>query len=303
MLPDYKGIRDLLSRTCCMVRDFLLEEVYHDCLPEELAEEWGTTYQHVNNILQDDMLPTELLTVLQFSGLEFGVAIRDPGSGKEVTFFAANNLAEPEDDEDTMDRITEEVIVYDGSDKKGDEGRKPGEGIPDTIPRIHAIVDGSYTIDEKDSPKNPFEDDVIDAEYSEITERDLREMTEMCENCLSNERIPDSVLCHFCLEAGVICNPPDDPNEPEIDPLELMARVNAQAEQAVEKSKHLLELAAGGDPEEEEEEEEDWDEEEEDTPIKPRRHEEEEEPSWMDSDEDKYAPEVRKFFDFSDEEE
>lgn len=341
MVPDYKGTRDLLSRTCCMVRDFLLEKVYHDALPEDLADEWGTTYRHVKNILKDDMLPAELLTVLQFSGLEFGVTIRDPGSGKEVTFFAANNLVEDDD----VPQVIEETIVYDGSDKKGEKG---GEGIPDTIPRVHTVINGSYNIEDEKPARNPFEDPegVIDAEFSETTQRDIEELSNLCENCYEGERLPDSMLCHPCTEAGVICNPPDDSSEEEVDPLELIASVHARAEQARQQSDHLLALASGlKDPEdEEEEEEEDDDDEEEERPSKKDRmaEEEEEEPSWarpkpqglqkcgvrlhslkhLDDEEDfddedldlsedsfledemdRYAPEVRAFFDFSDLEE
>lgn len=245
MFPDYKGIRDLLSRTCCMARDFLLEEIYHDAEAEELAEEWGTTPQHVRNILQNDMIPMELLTLLQFAQLQFGIAIRDPGSGKEVTFFAANNIVEG--DESDVDQTTEQIVAYNGTDKR--RGGESNGGIPETIPRVHAVVDGSYTIEgpsgHPGQDNNPFGTDTIEADFEEVALGDTQDLANLCEFCFSRERIPDSQLCHYCLEAGMVCGPPNNPNEPESNPLELLAQVSSQAEEAHQKSTRLLSLVSG----------------------------------------------------------
>lgn len=288
--PDYTRYRDIQSRTNVMVRDFLLEEIYHDTDPAELAQEWDIEMPLAQRLCRDQNLTfTELFFLLELTGVNVGTVIRDPASGREITFFAMNNLVEEEDDEQIY--ITEENVDY----REGLEG----------IPRVHE-VDGSYTIQES-GVENPFEtkEDVIDAEFSEVDRRDLAEIkSSTCENCMTNERVDDSRLCHMCLEAGVEASP--------LDPLELVARVDTRAAEARESSRQLIEQAKSllqKDREEEEEEEDFEEEEEEDTPRrKPSPGEDEEEEGgeyiWLDRPEDQYDPQIRrKFFDFADDEE
>ncbi len=252
----YDELRDLTSRTLRMVRDFLMEEVYHDADSQELAKEWGTTYQHVNNLTKaEPPILHDLLQMLSFTALDFGVVIRDPATGKEVTFFAADNLASHLE----YETQTEEIQTY-GSDKKGVDPLEDEESGIDFLPRIHErsmlfdangqeirgkVVDGSYTIeDETFDVGKELGEDTIEAEFSEITQRDLEEFETKCENCLEGERLPDSMLCFHCDALGVECSPPEDPERPEdYEPLELLASVDQRAQRAKHHSERLLKAA------------------------------------------------------------
>ena len=65
-LTSYDQLRDLQSRTMKMVRDFLMEQIYHDTTPDELAKEWGTTFQHVRNLTKAE--PLIMQDLLQMRG-------------------------------------------------------------------------------------------------------------------------------------------------------------------------------------------------------------------------------------------
>lgn len=348
MSLKYDEIRDLLSRTTTLVRDFLMEEVYHDSDMQELAKDWGTTYQHVKNLTESTPILThELMQLLSYTALDFGMSIRDPATGKEITFYAGNNLASDVE----YDCQTEEVLQYDlnkkGVDPLGDEDSgldflppihiqlfdASGKPIPQTVVEI----DGEFEVDENGDPDDPDEDwdeegeeeeedeeddsfsensvpgadeeegdwlpnrqtrpqqiqhcgvrigpkqyvdreedkyapevraffesnfdiedevgeDVIEAEFQELSKRDLLETEDFdsCENCLEHTRLPDSMLCHYCTTAGVICNPPENSIEQrEMDGLELMAVIDRQARFAKERSVRLLKAACMYSEEEE----------------------------------------------------
>jgi hypothetical protein len=250
----YDELRDLMSRTICMVRDFLMEEVYHDADAHELAKEWGTTYQHVNNLTKaSPPIMHDMLQMMSFTGLDFGVVIRDPATGKEVTFFAAENLAS----HFKYETQTEEIQHY-GSDKKGVDPLEDEESGIDFLPRHHTViydakgneirgkmVDGSYTIEDQDFDVNKeLGEDTIEAEFSEITQRELEEFETKCENCLEGERLPDSMLCFHCTALGIECSPPEDPERPEdYEPLELLAVVDQRAQRTKDNSIRLLNAA------------------------------------------------------------
>lgn len=263
MSLKYDELRGLLSRSVLMVRDFLMEEVYHDSTFLDMAAEWETTVQKVKNLTASENPAThDLLELLNYTSLDYGIAIRDPATGKEVTFFAAHNLAS----DNEYDSQTEEVIQYDPMSKS--------ESGLDFLPRNHTVlydasgnrvtrepveVDGQYSLDDIDVPsESDFQlddpeafdidgelgEDTIEAEFHELTARDLIEANnddELCENCIERERLPDSMLCHFCTMAGVECNPPEDPERPEdYEPLELLAIVDHHARNAEFQSRRLL---------------------------------------------------------------
>jgi hypothetical protein len=134
---------------------------------------------------------------------------------------------------------TEEIQHY-GSDKKGVDPLEDEESGIDFLPRQHTvlydaqgnevrgkIVDGSYTIEDQDfDVDKELGDDTIEAEFSEITQRDLEDFETKCENCLEGERLPDSMLCFNCDALGIECSSPEDPERPEdYEPLELLASV------------------------------------------------------------------------------
>jgi hypothetical protein len=247
-LTSYDKLRDLQSRTMQMVRDFLMEQVYHDTDAQELAKEWGTTYQHVNNLTKaNPIIATDMLQMLEYTSLDFGIVVRDPATGKEVTFFAADNLASHLE----YETQTEEVQIY-GSDKKGVDPLEDEEAGLDFLPKIHSRtilydasgneipeepieVDGNFDVDKE------LGEDTIEAEFSELTQRDLEEFENKCENCLEGERLPDSMLCFACDARGVECSPPEDPERPEdYEPLELIASVDRRAQRTKEHSERLL---------------------------------------------------------------
>lgn len=223
-LPKFTELRDLLYRTVKMTRDFILEEVYLNAPVDDLAKDWQKTIEYVEHLTKTPSPELiDLLIMLECSLLDFGITIRDPASGKEITFFAANNLGTKEDRE----QITEESHQFLSSE----------EGIPNTIPQIHKRVDGSYNIDDEDnSYKLPNED----IEYLGV---DGEQSESLCENCCSHNRIPDSMLCHYCLEAGIICHSPEDPNPLESDPIEILAQINSVKVSERENSLRLLEQA------------------------------------------------------------
>lgn len=249
MVRDYERHRDLLSRTISMVRDFLMEEVYHDTDPQDLAKEWGTTFQHVKNLTTSEPVSIhDILQILDFTSLDFGVVIRDPSTGKEVTFFAAENLASH------LEHSTQtEEIQYYGSDKKGDDPLSDEEAGLDFLPRQHTVL---YDANDEVISKEPIEcdgnfdvdkelgEDAIEAEFSELTQRDLEDFGTKCENCLDEERLPDSMLCFHCDALGIECSSPEDPERPE-DPesLELLAVVDRQAQRTQHNSTRLLKAA------------------------------------------------------------
>jgi hypothetical protein len=258
----YDELRGLLSRSVLMVRDFLMDEVYHDIDAEEVSKEWGTTVTKVKGLTEAENPAThDLLELLNYTSLDYGIAIRDPATGKEVTFFAAHNLAS----DHAYDSQTEEITQYDPLDKR--------ESGLDFLPKVHGRielydgkgnlieedpveVDGNYNLDDVDVPsESDFQlddpesfdvegelgEDTIEAEFSEITQRDLDEFENKCENCLDMERLPDSMLCFHCNALGIECNPPEDPERPEdYEPLELMAAVDHHARQAEFQSRRLL---------------------------------------------------------------
>lgn len=248
MSLDYEARRDLLSRTITMVRDFLMEEVYHDVDDPQLADEWGITLLHVRNIIASNPpIMHDLLQILSLTSLDFGIVIRDPSTGKEVTFFAAENLA----DEDKGSVQTEEIQYY-GSDKKGNDPLSDEDAGLDFLPEINPRViiydalgnkihkeplemDGSFDIDKE------LGEDTIEAEFSELTQRDLDEFETKCENCLDEQRLPDSLLCFNCDALGIECVRPEEPERPEdYEPLELLAIVNQHNRSAVFQTNRLL---------------------------------------------------------------
>lgn len=249
VVRDYEKHCDLLSRTISMVRDFLMEEVYHDTDPSDLAKEWGTTYQHVLNLTtREPVIMHDLLQLLDFTSLDFGVVVRDPSTGKEVTFFAAENLASH------LEHSTQtEEIQYYGSDKKGDDPLSDEEAGLDFLPRQHTILfgdkdeviqqklvecDGDFDVDKE------LGEDTIEAEFEELTQRDLEDFETKCENCLDEERLPGSMLCFHCDALGIECSPPEDPERPEDpEPLELLAVVDRQAQRTQHNSVRLLKAA------------------------------------------------------------
>jgi hypothetical protein len=176
------------------------------------------------------------------------MVIRDPATGKEVTFFAADNLASHLE----YETQTEEIQVY-GSDKKGVDPLEDEESGIDFLPRQHTILydaqgneikeepvecDGNFDVDKE------LGEDTIEAEFSEITQRDLEEFETKCENCLEGERLPDSMLCFHCTALGIECSPPEDPERPEdYEPLELLAVVDRRAQRTKDSSIRLLQAA------------------------------------------------------------
>ena len=257
MSLSYEKQRDLLSRTVSMVRDFLMEEVYHDTDALALSKEWGTTYQHVKNLTGSQPPVThDLLQLLDYTSLDFGMVIRDPATGKEVTFFAAENLA----GETKHSSQTEEIQHY-GPDKKGDDPLSDEDAGLDFLPKCHTILydaqgnevpekslrqqletpiecDGNFDVDKE------LGEDTIEAEFSEITQRDLDDFATKCENCLDEERLPDSMLCFHCTALGIECSPPEDPERPgDYEPLELLAVVDQRAQRTQHQSIRLLKAA------------------------------------------------------------
>ncbi len=240
-------IRDFQSRAITMVRDFLLEELYHDADTEELANMWEVGQHEVRSVIEHEHpILAELLRLLHYSGLDFGIALRDPGSEKEITFFADNNLSgEPQ-----PMMTTEEFPRY-GSDKKGEEDGLDFLPIVSPMERTE-VIDGDFTIiDEDEDPANPES-----TEYEELIARDLLEVfsragnqmeldddeeLERCENCTEHARIPDSMLCHHCTLAGVECHSPE--SAVDDDPALLMALVDHQAQHAKDHSLRLLQTA------------------------------------------------------------
>jgi hypothetical protein len=201
-----------------MVRDFLMEEVWHDTPVEQLATEWEVSPNRVDLILgkyspQGESTMLDLVDLLSYTQLDFGITIRDPVTKKEITFFAADNLAS----DSTYDQQTEEVVNYEMLDKGL-------EGIP-VVNTPVKTVDGDY--------------DISDAEFEEI-HTELGE--QLCENCLIEEKIPESMLCQTCTDAGVECHSPES-DAPDGDPEELMAVVDRNAQVARDYSESLLRRA------------------------------------------------------------
>lgn len=138
---------DLLERTILMARAYLMDEIYHDADAAELSEQWVVSQSHVR-VLTSSGAPfmIDLLEILQHTKLDFGIAIRDPSSGKEITFFAANNLS----GEQELARTTEEVINY-------APRAAPTSGL-DFLIRHHPLgtpEDGDYTITPDDNRTPP----------------------------------------------------------------------------------------------------------------------------------------------------
>lgn len=315
-------IHSLLSRTTKMVRDFLLEKVFHDLTEEQLAKELGQDIHSTRRILSNgELIAPEAAIMCRALGLDMGFVIRDVGTGKEVTFYAADNFGSKK----PYETQTEEIQAY-GLDKKGVEEVEDGL---DFIPVAHEVVDGSFVVDEDeeeeedladlefldedddddedwdeegeedeldeeeedeahyvkpspgaeeeeeggeytrfcDDPLDKYDpevraffnfsdggedfdveaalgEDSIEAEFEEIIQRDLEDFMTKCENCMELDRLPDSMLCHPCTEAGVICHPPEDLERREdYEPLELMALVDHRAQQTKDHSLRLLQTA------------------------------------------------------------
>ncbi|KKM17919.1 hypothetical protein LCGC14_1670900 [marine sediment metagenome] len=264
---NFEKQRDLLSRTISMVRDFLMEEVYHDTDDQDLAEEWGTTYQHVRNLTTGEPADIQdLLQLLSYTFLDFGLIIHDPATGKEVTFFAAENLASHLE----YETQTEEIQHY-GSDKKGEDPLSDEEAGLDFLPLQHSMLFGADGQRLRDKPieiecdgdfdtDKELGKDTIEAEFSEITEQELldavTDMDDLCEYCLDHLRIAGSMLCHYCIEAGIVCPPGEgpreahdpqeweDPERPEdYEPLELLAAVDRRAQRTQDNTIRLLQTA------------------------------------------------------------
>jgi len=224
VFSNHKRMRDLQSRTLRMVRDFLLEEVYSQDDFDELAKEWGTTYYFIRRLLHgNDPFDTDILALIEKTRLDFGVVIRDPGTGREVSFFAEDNLSGQSDSSYSQD----EIVEYSDASRKS-----RGEGI-DFLPRVHPM-DGDYSLDEEDA---------ADVEFTEEKAR--------CENCLSKPQLPGCVLCEACVEAGVQADSPEKLH----DPIEVLAAVDAEAERARQRSEHLLRQSRRSLPKSDEEEE------------------------------------------------
>jgi transcriptional regulator with XRE-family HTH domain len=292
-------IHALLSRTTKMVRDFLLEQVLHGLTDVQLAKELGVSVHYVHGMTGDkELIAPDAAILCRALGLDLGFAIRDVHTGKEVTFYAADNFGSKKD----YETQTEEVQHYDDVDVEVDD---LVEGL-DGIPVIHQVVDGSYTVEdeptwtqrlgldpdaatldewsmaptgavikyaeslsesERENLIKEFEsrhetshlaqainfdverelgEDTIEAEFSEITQRDLEEFENKCENCLEEDRLADSRLCFHCDALGIEASPLEDPERPEdyeIEPLHLIAQVDARAQRTKEHSERLLEQA------------------------------------------------------------
>jgi hypothetical protein len=230
-------IHKLLSRTTKMVRDFLLEEVFHDLTPEQIANELGISDYELSQTMKDDgLIVPDAAGFARAAGLDIGLVIHDPGTGKEITFFAADNFGSKK----PFERQTEEFQSY-GEPPPLPVNIDGLDGIPVVNPRTVAC-DGDFDLDKE------LGEDIIEAEFQELTERDLldamMDTDEKCENCIEHERLPDSMLRHFCTEAGVICSLPEDPERPEdYEPLELMGFVDHRAQRAQEHSERLLDAA------------------------------------------------------------
>lgn len=251
---DYQGYskyRELMARTCKMVRTFLIEEIYHDEDVDATAEEWGVSPRCAEFLLTGDrLIPVDLLAILDHTGLDFGVVVRCPASGREVTFFAADNLAG--EDEGTEQR-TEEVVHYDPKPKGG----KGLDGI-EVVHEVVQIVDGNFDVDEPDEFDEVLPRDVKDLDaWCDRCEEGLAlegttrcihctddsqeipvDLDNLCEYCLDQERETDSMLCHGCADAGIECAPPDH-LEPE-HCLEVLASIDRQAEHAQSYTQRLL---------------------------------------------------------------
>jgi hypothetical protein len=249
---DYEKRRDLLSRTVTMVRDFLMEEVYHDSDINQLANEWGMTPLHTRNLVSSEPpIMHDLLQIMSLTALDFGIVMRDPATGKEVTFFAAENLA----NEDEGSIQSEEVQFYNGSDKKGEDPLSDRDCGLSFLPKVHSRVilydaDGNEILPEAVEVDGSFDvdkeigEDIVEAEFSEFTQRDIEEFESKCENCLDEQRLPDSTLCFNCDILGVDYDMPEDPERPEdYEPLELLASVDRKARTADFQTRRLLRAA------------------------------------------------------------
>jgi hypothetical protein len=250
-----------------------MEEIYHDANATELAELWGTTKFAAEQVMHQTPFMHELLKLIHYSGLDFGIVIRDPAANKEVTFFAENNLSgEP----GSFSQVSTEIVDY-GSDKKGDS--HDGKGI-DFLSRVNPF-DPAFDL------KAALGEDTIEAEFQEVDRRDLQEAFTptiskgslrrieaarqvvgsyvfvsqqamlddrssdgLCEDCLDHAKIPDSHLCYFCTMKGSEILPESEGGkilyqreEGEVENQELRAKVIRHAQETNEHSLRLLKAA------------------------------------------------------------
>lgn len=191
---QYESNLDLLFRTAGMIRDFLMSQIFHDTSAEELSEEWGINIRQTDNVLNSKTpLLGDVLSIVKAAGLDLGITLRDPGTGREVTLFAADNLS----GESAVNQVTDEIVTYSEARTPADLG---GKGL-DGIDQIHK-VDGSYTLDGNDDYDPP---------------------SGLCENCLQKQPLLDSLLCHDCTEEGIQCDDPEQ--EVEEGAVDVKARV------------------------------------------------------------------------------
>lgn len=218
--PDYTRYHDLQQQAIKMVRDYLLEKVYHDISTEQMAQELNIPSELALRLCTSPSLTlTELIYFLDLNQLNFGLFIRDPGAELEVSFLPLDNLHE--DNSEQPQNIKESTVHYSSLDADV------------------TVVDGDYDTEEEEETEAFFlekEDRVVNAEFGEVSDRSYEEVLEnQCENCLEEDRLEDSLLCYFCQQAGVQAD--------DLDELELMARVTIDAGSAQENSRRLLEQA------------------------------------------------------------
>ena len=116
----------VLTRAISMVRDFLFEDKYADWGDEALAERWGFTRSMVRmRRVTTKPNMTDLLAMIAGSDLDLGITIRDPVTGREVTFFPGDNITSSLD----ADQETEEYTDYEDMEDRTFDGEYiPPEG-------------------------------------------------------------------------------------------------------------------------------------------------------------------------------
>jgi len=184
-------LRKFESQAMRMVRAYLLKEVYHDADHEELAKTWGVKIRKVRQLLLFEIPKFhEIVQLLDLAGFDLGIAIHDPGSGKEVTLYAANNLS---GEAPIVPRIKEQTPKYKTPDTIATGSEEGLDFLPVTNERA---VDGSFDIGTELGP------DAIEGEFQEIDSRDLLtvmiEEGQPCGGCGHQPRMAGSTMCENC---------------------------------------------------------------------------------------------------------